>query len=1257
MKRKMVEGYIPESMLLVEGSSLQDSVASKGGGAISLLSTNATIVKSNFTRNIGGNDGGGAIASGHISSMAEAKPYLKTKDLLLKDNSAPGSGGGAIRSLGVDLEMEGCLCQNNSAGLGGVIYVTHFQGVSPSATIKATKFIGNGADVGGGMYVQNGDVSMSDCAFESNVAQFKGGALNCEDETLKLSAGNKNSVLTVHSSNFTGNKAGKPESAGVESIKSRGGAVGISGLGLASEFKDCNFSRNVATIGGAVHIRDAIGVTLEGCSFQLGVALTGGALSVISTAVKGNNLTFVGNAAKVGGAAYFTQFDTAALKTDFDVVVFRLAKFVDNFATEGGGAVDLRERIFECDSCLFDSNSAGFGGNEIGSGGAIRALPASNLTLLNSSVINCRASQSGGGIYLEDAIFRGENLTIGINTAIENGGGFAMHFASFASSQLVPWRCSSCGIRGNQAKTGGGLHVSADELRRPNCQAAVIVEELLGNCQRSLMKIDLPETEVRLDSSVFHGNMAEDSGSDIFLSNFKNNVCCDDLCWSKESALDEGVEKCGLGPILQEDETNSFSLGSVFESVSISPSGVPKHSSGEELQAIKITPLDSFGQVAMDNVTLRVEVATPGGELFGSPVTSEGVLMSGHLIVTGMFMRGLPGRYNLSFKLTSQDGNRVVTEVMPVDIRECVIGEVSRDKGLRCDRCADDFFSFDVTDENCTPCPVEEAKCSGGILVPLDGFWHSGPLSSQLHACLTEEACTYPNRTEILFVSNLNSSEDYPQCAQGYRDRLCGSCDTSHGKSRFKCTKCQGGVPAGLGIGVVMLALAVLSLIYVKSAAKYSEGVLGKRSDAKSASNAALSGSHGGFNLPAFIVGEIPDQHIQTPPQNDPPRKSRPSDIFKILVNFFQVTGSAAAINVGWTRSMLMLFTSWDITSGVADSNSFFSLECAFSSGKNNLARSIQTSIFLAFVPFMVWAVLVTVHYGHASGGKKSFKDIKLWSCVALLAVQQASYISVTRTLVRIFYCVDVSPVEGLFWVQDTSVRCYTGSHAFLVGFVGAPGLLLISIGFPGWLLFKLTRSTESLEQEQVVRLYGFLYQAYKKNVASWEVVILLRKALLAAVVVFGRTLGEGVQASLALVVMVGSIVLQTQFQPFLESKLNSLELSSLVISTLAFIIGNLVDQPEMTHGGRVAMSVIFIGTAGIYITYMLKQIFDGFFVELRETMEKSNSGRSLPTGNFKLLIVAAKSHVKKTKNTLNKKKAMSVKSAFSHSFGEMTQV
>ncbi|GMH38879.1 hypothetical protein BSKO_06777 [Bryopsis sp. KO-2023] len=1276
------------STLFIHGSNFTDNLGMLHGGAISLLSTNVTISQSDFTRNVGIK--AGAVFSLHTKShqvqhlnneeiaetnttnslfggtilppterkrlekavfpglelIRQSDVFLTTSNVEFKHNRVVSGSGGALFLGGVDLELEGGIFQNNSASdNGGAVYLIQFEGSTPNATIRSGTFIANQAMLGGGVFLQNRDLYMSHCDFQSNIARNGGGALHCEDSGLNLVQGQRDSVVAVQSCEFSGNKAGASQKGKeLTSINGRGGAVLMSGLGLLLDINKCKFLDCAAGSGGAVYMQDVKKLTVNDSNFLMGSALTGGALTVISAgdSFAANNVSFVGNAARWGGALSLSF----SLGTRFDWVLegpvsLTHVHFLENVATRGGGAIDVKERTVECASCFFDSNSAGV------DGGALRALSTSNLTLVDTSIVNCTASRSGGGMYLEDVLFLGENVTILNSAAGQNGGGLAVQFGTFAGNQLVPWKCSSCRIQENRAIKGGGMLVSSDESAHEDCRGLDPTSstknqhqrlELLADCQRRPPKTASRESQVLLDKTTFEGNMAESSGSHIFLSNFKRTICCDDWCWSMETEVNETVEKCGFKEgVFQTRGKQSAPLGTLLEQVLISPSEVNEHASGKELPPVTVRALDSFGQIALDNGNLKTRVGTLGGELFGNPVTSDGVLMSGNITVTGIIMRALPGNYKLSFELTSEDGNREVNVTMLVEIRECVIGEVSREDGLRCERCADDFFSFDVTDENCGQCPEETAKCSGGALAPLDGFWHSGPRSSQLHACLTEEACTYPNRTNILFA--YNSTGDYPQCAEGYRDILCGSCDTSHGKSRFECTACEGSVRGGLGIGAVMLALAVLSLIFVKSAAKYSQQVLGAQSNITSQNPAQSSSQIGQHSLSDTLISheEWPDQQKS----NQNKQQKRGSDIFKILVNFLQVTGSAAAINVGWTGSVMTLFTTWDMISGVADGNSFFSFDCAFAAGKNGLSRSIKASVLLGFIPIIVWVTIILVYAAYALKTKKSFQKFKLWSCVALLAVLQASYISATRTFVRIFYCVDASPMKGLFWVQDTSVVCYSGSHAFLVGFVGAPGLALISIGFPGWLLFKLMRSSESLEQEGVVNLYGSLYRAYKKNAAAWEVVILLRKALLAAIVVFGRTLGQGIQGNLALVVMMGSIILQLLTQPFLESKLNFLELGSLTISTLAFIIGNLLDQAKMTEGGRVAMSFVFIGVVGIYIAYVLKQLLDAAFIEFREKMEMEYPGYPFPTSNIKLLFVAVKLHTKKAQAIYKEKKAL----------------
>ena len=48
----------------------------------------------------------------------------------------------------------------------------------------------------------------------------------------------------------------------------------------------------------------------------------------------------------------------------------------------------------------------------------------------------------------------------------------------------------------------------------------------------------------------------------------------------------------------------------------------------------------------------------------------------------------------------------------------------------------------------CSKClTLEGMFCTGGLLVPVDGYWHSSLLSEDTQPCPNTLACVYPNRT------------------------------------------------------------------------------------------------------------------------------------------------------------------------------------------------------------------------------------------------------------------------------------------------------------------------------------------------------------------------------------------------------------------------------------------------------------------------------------------------------------------------------
>ena len=102
----------------------------------------------------------------------------------------------------------------------------------------------------------------------------------------------------------------------------------------------------------------------------------------------------------------------------------------------------------------------------------------------------------------------------------------------------------------------------------------------------------------------------------------------------------------------------------------------------------------------------------------------------------------------------------------PICVLPCALGQVAKERGVRCESCDELLFSLwldtraggrsalelcaqgrrppaisNITFPICEACPAN-AKCSGGaVIAPLPGYWHSSPNSTLMHACPNREAC------------------------------------------------------------------------------------------------------------------------------------------------------------------------------------------------------------------------------------------------------------------------------------------------------------------------------------------------------------------------------------------------------------------------------------------------------------------------------------------------------------------------------------
>lgn len=311
---------------------------------------------------------------------------------------------------------------------------------------------------------------------------------------------------------------------------------------------------------------------------------------------------------------------------------------------------------------------------------------------------------------------------------------------------------------------------------------------------------------------------------------------------------------------------------------------------------------------------------------------------------------------------------------------------------------------------------------------------------------------------------------------------------------------------------------------------------------------------------------------------------------------------------------------------GVMSGESALSLDCLFSDA-SKIPRTISREILSLFAPFILF-VICTLYWYRMLRRAKYVRFRR--TVLSLVVVLYVSYVGLTRRMIRILYCIDIndgtSPddvFKDRYWTEDTTVKCYTGSHAYLVGLLVVPMLALLSIAFPSVSAFVLVRQkiSKTLHTFENKEMFGFMFCGYRDEFVFWDSVIMFRKALLALVVGFGYPLGSMLQGAIASFVLFASVQLQIYLHPFHEnfSALNHLEVFSLCVSVNTFIAGIILTDDTLPHEARVFVSFVvvifiltFIGSVFFYVIDCVLDMMRHDLETMNVKLEENESRRSL---------------------------------------------
>ena len=408
--------YQEESHVTITNSHFSNNSASYGGAIYTVSGTLRVLNGCHFSSNTASRDGGAL--------------YSQTTDTSIDGSKFVGNiaslNGGALYSLTADTEIDGSIFVSNTANSnGGALYF-----MSGSVTIDGnSRLDSNSASSGGAIYSVSGSIAVYWSQLNGNTANDYGGAL------FPVS-----SSVTINGSQFTSNTANRYS----------GGALfsWLSNVTIA----ETNFTKNIANTRGAVM------AAFNGTINSYGNLLIDSNLARVNAV-----LYLVGCTVAFSDSMNILNNLGSILAVNSNVTFEDYAVFRSNFIWQNttaniheGGAITLYlSNAFLYGTCIFEANNAE-------NGGAVRLFESKLYVYGDVKLLNNRASQNGGGIFLyrseldveQSAPFR---IFISNNTAEQKGGGIHA-----AGSLIKLTQFASMVINSNSAEKGGGVSLESD---------------------------------------------------------------------------------------------------------------------------------------------------------------------------------------------------------------------------------------------------------------------------------------------------------------------------------------------------------------------------------------------------------------------------------------------------------------------------------------------------------------------------------------------------------------------------------------------------------------------------------------------------------------------------------------------------------------------------------------------------------------------------------------------------------------------------
>jgi len=400
-----------------------------GGGSIlslgALTLNNTTIQNSNVDTSHSG---------GAIMSLDAPVTII---DSLIENNTGGSAGGLYLLGENADATITGSTFRNNRTtsttyGFGGAISIWN----GAEATIEGSTLEQNHANNGGGVYVNDGAVTIHNSNFHQNTAEYDGGGM----------VNTVTTTVTLSSVTFSDNMA-----------MGNGGAIADFGS-VGPSWDDLIVDNNQAANGGGIYLNGRAVVIHNATIINNqatfigggGIYTTGSNLQLEGSFLKSNTANYPNSG--LGGGAYFVDGITSIIDTTID----------SNVSVTNGGGIQHNDGTLNVVRSTFSGNLSplGFGGGLSSQSGLSGIVHLTNVTFSQNG------APSGGGLFLENIHEATLNyVTFYDNEAIAYSiSGLVMYESSATMKNVVlqSEQVNNCEFHGGSFITSAGFNLTSD---------------------------------------------------------------------------------------------------------------------------------------------------------------------------------------------------------------------------------------------------------------------------------------------------------------------------------------------------------------------------------------------------------------------------------------------------------------------------------------------------------------------------------------------------------------------------------------------------------------------------------------------------------------------------------------------------------------------------------------------------------------------------------------------------------------------------